>query len=81
MSSIRNGTMSVSPTAASSVLVKPVTDLPFTSGAPSRPFAWRSTAGAWQTAATGLPVAYIDSIKPIESRSSARSHIGPWPPG
>ena len=56
MSSTRNGTTSVRPTAASSPLVKPVTRLPRTSGSPLRRV-WRNTAGPWHTAPTGLPAA------------------------
>src|SRR5215472_361623 len=43
--------------------------------------AWRKTPGAWQTSATGFPAARKDSISLMELGSSARSHIGPWPPG
>ncbi|MNV74484.1 hypothetical protein D3C71_1677060 [compost metagenome] len=80
-SSTRNGTTSVRPTPASSVFVKPVTCLPATRGLPSADFTWRSTPGAWQTSATGLPASMNDSIKEMELPSSARSHKGPWPPG
>ena len=52
-----------------------------TSGVPSAARTWRSAAGAWQTAPTGLPARSKASISAIESRSSARSHSGPWPPG
>src|SRR5215831_4448126 len=52
-----------------------------TSGLPTAVFTWRKTPGAWQTSATGFPAARKDSISLMELGSSARSHIGPWPPG
>lgn len=66
MSSTRNGTTSVSSTAASSLFEKPVTFRPFTNDAPDGSFTLRSTPGAWQTAATGLFVAIARSISAIE---------------
>src|SRR5262249_28717138 len=80
-SSTRKGTTLVRPTSASSPLVNPVTFFPSTSGLPAAVLTWRSTPGAWQTSATGLPPARKDSISLTEFGSSARSHIGPWPPG
>ena len=77
MSSTENGTTSVRPTAASSVLEKPVTRLPRTSGAPAESLTWRRAAGAWQTAATGFPWAMALSMTAMEWVSSARSHSGP----
>jgi len=38
-------------------------------------------AGAWQTAATGLPALKKVFDEGYRTRSSAKSHIGPWPPG
>ena len=55
--------------------------LPPTSGLPAAVLTWRRTPGAWQTSATGLPATRNDSISLTEFGSSARSHIGPWPPG
>ncbi len=46
MSSTRNGTTSVRPTAFSSELVKPVTRFPETSGWPSGPEVYLKIAGA-----------------------------------
>src|SRR5262249_7284825 len=80
-SSTRKGTTLVSPTSASSPLVNPVTCLPSTSGLPAAVFTCRRTPGAWQTSATGFPAARKDPISLMELGSSARSHIGPWPPG
>src|SRR5215467_5028091 len=80
-SSTRNGTTLVRPTSASSPSVNPVTFLPSTNGLPAAVLTWRRTPGAWQTSATGLPAARKDSISLMELGSSARSHIGPWPPG
>src|SRR5262245_4867074 len=80
-SSTRKGTTFVNPTSASSPSVNPVTFLPSTSGLPAAVFTWRRTPGAWQTNATGFPAARKDSISLMELGSSARSHIGPWPPG
>src|SRR6516162_8326678 len=68
-------------TSSSSPSVNPVTFLPSTSGFPAAVFTWRRTPGAWQTSATGFPAARNDSISLMELGSSARSHIGPWPPG
>jgi len=36
---------------------------------------------AWAARALGLPAAIIDSSSLTETGSSARSHMGPWPPG
>src|SRR5262249_46175974 len=80
-SSTRKGTTLVRPTSASSPSVNPVTFLPSTSGLPAAVFTWRKTPGAWQTSATGFRAARKDSISLMELRSSARSHIGLWPPG
>src|SRR5262245_13574034 len=80
-SSTRKGTTFVNPTSASSPSVNPVTSFPSTSGLPAVVFTWRRTPGAWQTSATGFPAARKDSISLMELGSSARSHIGPWPPG
>src|SRR5262245_13051859 len=80
-SSTRKGTTFVRPTSSSSPSVKPVTFLPSTSGLSPGVLTWRSAPGAWQTKATSLPAARKDSISLIEFLSSARSHIGPWPPG
>src|SRR5262245_48336508 len=80
-SSTRKGTTLVRPISASSPSVKPVTFLPSTSGLPAAVFTWRRTPGAWQTSATGFLAARKDSISLMELGSSARSHIGPWPPG
>lgn len=81
ISSRRNGTIFVKPTASSSVFENPVTAFPLTSGVPSAALVCRKTQGAWHTADTGLPAACIFSISAIESRSSVKSHNGPWPPG
>src|SRR5262249_18420629 len=80
-SSTRKGTTFVRPISSSSPSVKPVTFLPSTSGLSPGVLTWRSTPGAWQTKPTSLPAARKDSISLIEFLSSARSHIGPWPPG
>ena len=44
------------------------------------PSVTRSTPGAWQTAATGLPEFPEGLDESDGDGSSARSHIGPWPP-
>src|SRR5262249_40710684 len=80
-SSTRKGTTFVHPTASPSPLVKPVTVLPSTSGLPAGVLTWRRAPGAWQTSAKVLPAARKDSSSLIDCSSSARSHIGPWPPG
>src|SRR3989344_8892186 len=81
MSSTRNGTIWGSCTASSSVLVKPVTFLPFTRGDPSGALVLRNTPGAWHTSARGLPAAKGLLVSAMDCASSARSHRGPWPPG
>ena len=70
----------VSWTASSSPLVKPVNRLPFTISWPWNWTRW-SAPGAWQTAATGLPASENAPMRAMECGSSAKSHIGPWPPG
>src|SRR5215467_6789522 len=80
-SSTRKGTTFVRPISSSSPSVKPVTFLFSTSALPFGVVTWRSAPGAWQTSAISLPAARNDSISLIEFLSSARSHIGPWPPG
>src|ERR1700722_8485689 len=80
-SSTRKGTTFVNPTASSSPSVNPVTVLPSTSALPSGVLTWRSAPVEWQTTANVLPAARKDSNSLIEFLSSARPHIGPWPPG
>ena len=61
--------------------VNPVTVLPSTNTLPSEVLTWRSAPVEWHTTANVLPAARKDSNSLIEFLSSARSHIGPWPPG
>ena len=77
-SSSKNGTLSVLPTASSSVLQKPVHFLPLMMDLPSGPVASRIPAGPWHTEPITLPAYQYAALRPL-SNQHATSYIALQP--
>ncbi|MFE3956998.1 hypothetical protein ACFXPS_22805 [Nocardia sp. NPDC059091] len=69
------------PACVSSALVNAATRYPANGDLPSASAVASSAAGAWHTTPSGLPEASAAVSRRPESAFTARSSIGPWPPG